>query len=154
MERPAGKAGPASVPPRCPGTQNGGTKNSAHLIFSFPQLLTPSPGEQKSLKGKCKRHAFPCSGSYHVWHSLTLPHRGQSSFHPWLASPAVGFCSLWTLVRLLGAYWLWTIKARASCEGHVSCASHPQPLGGRGDASRAREWAKGSRAEATKRERL
>lgn len=128
MERPTGKVGPASVPPRCPGTQNGGARNSAHFIFSFPQLLTSSPGEQESLKGKCKKHTFPCSESYHMWHSLPPPHRGQSSFHPCLAFPAVGFCSLWTFVRLLGAYWLWMMKARVSCEGPVSCATpHPTP---------------------------
>lgn len=58
-----------------------------------------------------------------MWHSLPPPHRGQSSFHPCLAFPAVGFCSLWTFVRLLGAYWLWMMKARVSCEGPVSCAT-------------------------------
>lgn len=42
---------------------------------------------------------------------------GQSSFHPCLYFPGVGFCSLWTLARLLGAYWLWAIRARASCQG-------------------------------------
>ena len=109
------------------------------ILFSRFSSSWPSPGEQESLKGKCKKHTFPCSESYHMWHSLPPPRRGQSSFHPCLAFPAVGFCSLWTLVRLLGAYWLWTIKARASCEGPVSCATlplHPR---------RKRWWFKGKR---------
>lgn len=112
-----GKGRPCLGPSQVPGAPERGPHDLSS--FAFPSSRPPDWGAGISEK-KAQKLYFPCSGSYHMWH---FPSRcSQSSFHPCLSFPGVGFSSLWILARFLGAYQLWKIGATTSCQGPVSFA--------------------------------
>lgn len=83
------------------------------FLFHFPASRLRLMGDGSlSPRGRRRKDAFPL-----LWVESPV------AFSPWLRPkqfspfPSVGFCSFWIRLDPLGAYWLWTIRATARCQG-------------------------------------
>lgn len=123
VERSPGRVGPASIPPRCPGTRRGDATTSAPIPFPVPRLPTASLGEPQSFRGRRRKDASPPPLLGVESQEAFPPDCGQSRFHACPSFPGVGFCSLWARLDSLDASGLWVIWATAGRQGPLSFAA-------------------------------